>query len=132
VKRSAPLWRSPMRRRYRVTGPDQQTRDIVRARHWGRCEICDTGQVEHVHHRLPRGIGSSRDPRINRPSNLLAVCADCHRYVEQHRAEALTAGWLVSRWDDPARVPVLIERGARYVHLADDGSYRLDPPERVA
>ena len=66
------------------------------------------------------------------PSNLLHVCAACHRYVESHRAEALIAGWLVSQWSDPAKAAVLIERGSRYVYLTVDGRYSDDPPEAAA
>lgn len=74
-------------------------------------------------------MGSSRDRKVNLPSNLLHVCLDCHAYIERHRAEALIAGWLVSRWSDPANVAVLIDRGSRYVYL---GETYEDAPVGVA
>lgn len=110
--------RTPMSRRYSDTGPSRETLAALAQRCGGRCELC--GQAaEHTHHRRPRGIGSSRDPQINACSNLLRLCASCHRYVEEHRAEALLSGWLVSRYTDPASAPVLIDRGSRWVYLGE-------------
>ena len=73
-------------------------------------------------------MGSSRDEATNQPSNLLRLCAACHRSVESRRAESYSYGWLVSRYADPADVAVLVGRGSRWVHLAPDGTY-ADAPE---
>ncbi|HEX5997338.1 MAG TPA: hypothetical protein VFY84_19535 [Jiangellales bacterium] len=127
MKRSS-LRRTPMVRRYVDTGPDKATEALLNLRCRWACEICGEKPATQTHHRTPRGLGSTRDPRINSPANLLRLDADCHRYVETHRAEALIAGWLVSRYSDPARVPVLIHNGSRWVNLSADGRY-LDPEE---
>lgn len=121
-----------MKRRYVDTGPDRTTEDKVNARSGGVCEICAAQPATQHHHRMPRGMGSSSGPQINLPSNLLHLDLGCHEYVERNRAEALIAGWLVSRYSDPARVNVLIQNGSRYVYLTDDGGYADNPPEAVA
>ena len=94
---------------------------IIGKRADGRCEIDGlplTGR--HLHHRRPRGMGSSTaDPHA--VDNLLLLHPNCHLVrVERNRAEAYRNGWLVHRWDDPAEVPVLTYRG--WVWLWPDGS----------
>ena len=56
--------RTPMSRRYAPTGPSRETLALLAERSGGRCELCGAAG-EHTHHRRPRGMGSSRDPRIN-------------------------------------------------------------------
>lgn len=131
MKRS-PLPRTQMRRRYRDTGPDAKTVALVDGRNCGMCELCNGEVARHTHHRVPRGAGGTSDPRINLPSNLLRLCPACHEYVERNRAEALIAGWLVSRWSDPAQVAVLIQHGSRWTYLGADGRYHDNPPEVAA
>lgn len=121
-----------MRRRYVDTGPDAETEALVAERSGGVCEICTAEPATEYHHRAPRGMGGTSDPKVNLASALLHVGRPCHRYAEEHRAEALIAGWLVSRYSDPARVNVLIHNGSRYVYLTDDGGYADNPPEAVA
>jgi hypothetical protein len=71
-------------------------------------------------------MGGSRDVRLNLPSNLYTVCGSgttgCHGAIEGPlRAMAYREGWLLQRGCDPRRVPMLIERGRRYVYLTNDG-----------
>jgi len=124
--------RTPMRSRYRDTGPDRHTEMAVLHRHGYRCARCDAVIVGErgldwvLHHRRPRGAGGSSLPDTNSPANLIPLHGpgadeDCHGHVESHRAEALTFGWLVRQGADPASVPVLIEHGARRVLLDHDG-----------
>lgn len=120
-----------MRRRYVDTGPDAATEALVAERSGGMCEICGQEPATEHHHRVPRGMGGTDDPRVNLASSLLHVGRPCHEYAEQHRAEALIAGWLVSRYSDPAATAVLIERGSRWTYLSTDGRY-LDAPEVAA
>jgi hypothetical protein len=65
-----------------------------------------------LQHRIPRGMGGSRDPRLNLPSNLVLLdgsgTTGCHGEVESHRADAEAAGYLVPRHLDPAEVPVTV------------------------
>lgn len=96
----------------RNTGPDPETVQNVLARDHHSCRTCamgiygDRGINWVLHHRRPRGSGGSRRADTNSPSNLVVLCAHCHAAVEGNRTDALAAGWLVSQWDDPARVPV--------------------------
>jgi 5-methylcytosine-specific restriction protein A len=75
---------------------------IDRAR--GRCERCRAKRGQEIHHRQPRGMGGTRDPKLNMPENLVFLCGDCHRWCESHRNEARDTGWLVPRPTDPATV----------------------------
>lgn len=98
----------------------------MRLRFFGRCCRCGR-DGETIQHRIPRGMGGTRDPRINRPSNLLWVCGDgtrkCHGYMENKgRAEAYEKGWLVARAADPREVPVVLWDGRRVV-LDDEGEW---------
>lgn len=97
-----------------MTGPSPTVRRLVVERDGG-CLRCG-GEATNIHHRRPRGMGGTRDPAVNAPSNLVALCGSgttgCHGWIESHRAQALADGWLVSRWGDPAKVPIFV-RGER-------------------
>lgn len=77
-------------------------------------------------------MGGTRWPGINSPANLMLVCGSgttlCHGVIENYRAGAVAAGWLVLSRIDPARVAVLITRD-RYIYLTEDGHYAGNPPE---
>lgn len=92
----------------RDTGPDFSTRMVIAVRCGGRCERCNDDWAQDVHHRKPRGMGGTSDPRINLPSNLVALCRGCHDYIERNRVWALQEGWLVSmtRRARPETTPV--------------------------
>lgn len=109
------------------TGPTQHTRDMVRKRAEDCCELCGLWAVAaQVHHRQPRHMGGSSDPRINAPSNLVLFCAMCHQWVETaERAAAYQYGWLVPRGHDPAQYPFLL--WGRWVYLTDNGAYYAAP-----
>lgn len=53
--------------------------------------VC-VGRAAHVHHRRLRSQGGGDEP-----SNLLAVCPPCHRYIHDHPAESYERGWLLRR-----------------------------------
>lgn len=90
----------------RRTGPDKATREEVFARANYRCERCHgpLGPWSSIHHRLPRRSGGTRNPLINHPQNLTALCVDCHLDIESHRLEAYETGWLVHAGIDPRTV----------------------------
>lgn len=75
-----------------------------------RCGVDITHRMYSIHHRKPRGMGGTKDPRADSPGNLLTLCGTgttgCHGWVESHRAEAYAQGWLVRSYDDLATVPV--------------------------
>jgi hypothetical protein len=70
-------------------------------------------------------MGGSRRADTNSPANLLMLCGSgttgCHGWVEGHRAEARTAGLIVSQWDDPEAVPYR-DGGGRIWILHADGT----------
>lgn len=109
----------------RRTGASQAVLTLVKARAGGRCERCafPVPRDAETHHRIPRGMGGSRDPRINLPSNLVSICRSCHRWAESHRDDAYRTGWLVHRTAEPLNAP-LDSRLHGCVLLADDGSIR--------
>lgn len=107
----------------RRTGFPPLVRTLVLERSGGRCEICDEYDSDvELHHRRCRGMGSTRRPETNMPSNCLALCAHCHHCrVESYRAEAYDNGWLVRQSHNPADVPVL--RRGLWVVLDNEGGF---------
>ncbi len=122
-----------MKRRYRNTGPVSEVVEAVYERAGWSCEICTDavgdrrGVDHHIHHRRPRAIGGTQRPDTNRPPNLMLLCPGCHTTVESRRGEAQAMGWLVSQYDDPTTVAVLVQRD-RWVYLTADGGYSDNPP----
>lgn len=115
-----------------MTGPDRATRDRVRQRCRDCCELCGLLAVAgQIHHRRPRGMGGSSDPALNRPSNLVLLCWDCHRFVEQiQRRAAYEYGWLVPSGIRPDLHPFLL--WGRWVLLTDAGAYvEIDEPDAM-
>lgn len=110
------------RRKSRPTGPDVATRELVRWRDRDQCRRCGA-QTWQIHHRKPRGMGGTRDPLINGPSNLVLLCGTgttgCHGWVETNRTEARLQGWLVSQYADPRYQP--IDHEGRLAFLTEDG-----------
>ncbi len=80
--------------------------------------------VYSIHHRRPRGMGGTKTRES--PANLLLLCGSgttgCHGYVESHRSEAETNGYIVrhsiAQVED---VPVATHAGLR-VFTADGTS----------
>lgn len=127
-----------MSRRVRATGPRRDVVDAVLERAQYACEIGghqiegdERGRDWSIHHRVPRGMGGSRRPELNQPQNLLVACGSGttghHGAIEESRAGAYAAGWLLHRTADPAAEPVLIG-GTRWVLLTEDGRYEDCPP----
>lgn len=112
-----------------MSGFSTQTRQVVVLRSGGMCERCgrvmDDWTPFSVHHRRPRGMGGDKSPTTNSALNGLNLCGSgttgCHGWVETHRAEALDLGLLVSRYANPAEVPVLLAHG--WVFLDAFGNY---------
>lgn len=104
-----------------MTAFDAATREIVKSRSGGRCELCGSRlEVAHFHHRRPRGMGGSRSNATGAASNCLVLHSGCHADIESNRQRALDNGWLVSQWKDPATIPV--KRWDGLFLLADDGT----------
>lgn len=105
---------------------------LVERRSGGRCEMDGLPFLgkRHLHHRQPRGMGSSTgDPHA--VENLLALHPMCHlNRVERHRAEAYDYGWLVRHGYSPAEVPVFTHRG--WYWPTSEGGWRACTPEEAA
>ena len=100
----------------------RSVRETVRERAGTRCELCGTTcHIGHYHHRRPRGMGGTRREESGQPSNCLLLHPRCHADVESSRERAISNGWLVSSFIEPAEVPVKLWHGL--VYLKDDGSF---------
>ena len=113
----------------RRTGPSQETRELVYKRDQYRCARCGkhagNGPMS-IQHRRARGMGGTRQPNTNSPSNLILLCGDgvqgCHGRIERNRAEARKTGYNVPQFvANPASIPVRYWDGRTYI-LNDDGS----------
>ena len=119
----------------RSLGVSKATRVLVLNRARYRCERCGVSLSESyhysLHHRTPRGMGGSRDIRLNLASNLVAICGsgttDCHGWIESNRSVSEDDGWLVSRYQEVAEVPLQIW-GVGWRYLTDEGTYSSTPP----
>jgi len=107
----------------------RDAREVVLKRDGNTCQRCGVDLVyklASIHHRRPRGMGSSR--LVDTPSNLVLLCGSattpksCHQTVESLRDEARVEGWLIPKLSrvHPSQVPLLTHRG--WLLLADDGS----------
>lgn len=112
-------------------------RETIVTRDGSRCVRCGTGVgnvPSSVHHRKPRGMGGTRDPRSSDLRNGVLLCGTgttgCHGDIENDRAAAYDDGWLLRSYGDLDR-PMLALDGS-LVHLYPDGT-RLDEgaPGRV-
>lgn len=98
--------------------PEREARAIVWARCGGRCELCGQPMDESAwacHHRLLRSARRSDVP-LWCPCRLLALHHACHngRTDSVHLGVGHRAvGRIVSRYADPADVPVDLPLGAR-------------------
>ena len=103
----------------------QGTVAAVHSRAQVRCERCGTRESEYwsLHHRRPRGMGGSKNPALNAPSNILLLCGSgttgCHGWVESNRAEAYETGLLLHMWQIARETPVTLWHGTFL--LDDDG-----------
>lgn len=137
MKRTSGPKRTPMRSRYRNTGPTPETVGIVARRDQGSCAYCGSGiQGERgfdwsVQHRLRRGNGGTDREFVNLAGNLVLLCGSgttrCHGLVEGQPAWARDHGFRV---DDgvtlPADTPIAHALHGR-VLLDDEGGWAPCP-----
>lgn len=86
------------------------------------CWHCWEDVAVGVQHRCTKGMGGS--PEAERLSNGVILCNALNVAVEQDAQVAAWAtayGWKVSKWDDPAKVPVLDARTGFWWLLDDAG-----------
>lgn len=114
--------------------PPTPVRAAVLARARFRCERCGESLIGplgySLQHRRARGMGGSKRPDTDGPTNLAALdgsaTTGCHGWVESHPAQALYEGWRVPQGTDPAEVPVLL-LGERRVLLTSNYGYEEIP-----
>jgi hypothetical protein len=99
-----------------------------------RCSKSILNVPSSIHHRCPRRMGGTTDPRINDPRNLVRICGTgttgCHGMVESYRDQARIDGWLLRSLDDLDR-PLRTLWGTT-VRLFEDGSRVDDWPTEEA
>jgi 5-methylcytosine-specific restriction endonuclease McrA len=101
-----------------VTGSrsDRTGFDRAMTRANGLCEGCGGqfsqafDEVPEIHHRKLRSGGGGHDL-----VNLLVLHRRCHAWAHEHPSRARAAGWIVSRYGNPAeeRIIVFDPRGSR-------------------
>ena len=92
-----------------MTGFSAGVRHTILARSEGYCEVMAAGctlMATDIHHRRPRGMGSTKRPETNYASNGLNCCRPCHLRCESMRSWARDHGFLLGQSDDPASTPV--------------------------
>lgn len=83
---------------------ERRAYEIVTARDGGRCQRCGFfGGCERDHRQ-------NRDPFNTVPSNLHLLCGpfnprQCHKYMTERPAEAMSEGFAVPRYGDPLEWP---------------------------
>lgn len=125
----------PRSKRPRDTRPAESVLELVRERCKGRCERCAVPFFGRnggdPHHRKPRGMGGTHDPRVNEASAIVALCRCCHDHIESQRSAAEVDGWLVSNAADLTKKPIR-SRLHGLVRLDDEGHIIPVPPEGAA
>lgn len=115
----------------RDTGFPADVVELIWDRDKGSCARCGRGLVRErrgvdwaIHHRAPRGVGGAgkKAAWVNRASNGVCLCTDCHNAVERDRAAASIVGWLVSRLSTDRPTDIAICHALHgVVYLDDDG-----------
>ncbi len=91
---------------------DDETRFAVLGRGLYKCERCYGDYLAFgvsVHHRRPRMMGGSKNADLHKTANLIALCGSgttgCHGWVESHRMEARTYGFLIHKVESASKIP---------------------------
>lgn len=56
------------------------------------CQVCHSEASDQIHHKAGR-----EGEWLTNAEFFLAVCGDCHDFIENNRAEAKIRGWLITR-----------------------------------
>lgn len=88
----------------------RKIRDAVHRRDRHACVCCGATMTSgsHLQHRIPRGMGGSKDPHSNCMCNLANMCPTCHLgRAEAELPWAYDNGYRVPRGMVAAEVPIL-------------------------
>lgn len=112
-------------RRSKPKNPGEaRTRELVKARCGGRCELCGLARMESVHHRRNRSQGG-----VWSASNCVGVCGDgtrkCHGWVGANPAAAHAIGFHLEHGEAPESTPITSAVHGR-VLLDNDGGFRAE------
>lgn len=107
------------------------SREVVKARALGRCELCGERLGTDFSHRVAKGMGgagSKGRAASDAPTNGLWSCRPCHMWVEAHPEESYARGWKLRHGQDPEAEPALLVTpyGTGWYRLAADGTYISD------
>lgn len=92
----------------------------VKKRDRYRCFRCL--KIAHdVHHRRPRQMGGTSHAWINQPANLICLCRPCHRWAEEHYAEAVAQGYRIPFRLTAEECPITNVNGQQ-VYLTNEGT----------
>lgn len=94
---------------------------VVMERSGGVCEVCGRSRAHQYHHRQARAMGGSL--LVDVPSNLVHLCAGCHRAVEAYPKQSVDAGLKVLHGQSSRDTPVRLQHGL--VRLYDDGTLEI-------
>lgn len=88
-----------------------------------RCYHCGASDQLSPHHRINRGMGGSKNPQLNAPSNIIALCWAVNMQLETTPVIAELGrkfGWKLTRGQDPLAVPVWDAQAQQWYRLDDE------------
>lgn len=117
----------PQSVRYAILARDQQE--------WGGCVLRPRGGCQgglELHHRRLRGTGGTAASGSHDAANGVALCTWHHAWAHRYRGKAEPQGLIVSRYRDPAEVPLVLDGRGTRLWLTADGRYRYRQAEAEA
>ena len=112
---------------------DEATRYAVFERALYKCERCGGGPDTFgwsVHHRVPRGMGGSKNPMLHETANLILLCGSgvtgCHGWVESNRDQAKKTGFLLYKVDSAPEIPFTDNKGITWIIDNEGGKKKFD------
>jgi hypothetical protein len=112
---------------------DEETRTAVFERAYYRCERCHGGPDVFgwsVHHRVPRGMGGSKNPMLHQMANLILLCGSgvsgCHGWVESYRDQARNDGFLLQRVNSAEEIPFIDNEKNAWLIDNEGGKKKFD------
>ena len=97
----------------------------------GGCVHCGAIETAVPQHRINRGMGGSK--LLNRPSNIIALCAEMNGLIESDATQAQLArhyGWKLDSWNDPEFYAVYYATEGRWYYLDDFYDRQLQLSEK--